>query len=1366
LFYNNIRSFRKVRVRDFISNLEQIIHLILPGGAHMRSKLFLASVGVLGVVLIFALALASGVSPNAAFMKPAGDESPPSGTRQTCPDGTTFGQTPVDPAGDWHLTTSDTGPSDGPYVVYDNFTNAGTVNEIEFWGVRAYFDGVSWSECIEDPMTFEIIFYDDNAGQPGTAVATYNVNLNATPTGIVYSGVVELMEWHATLSPAPPVATGTYWVSIQGIVDPACWFLWASSQDGDANSYQWQSTTLVPLDYDEAFCLIGGADCNWQDGDPYKMHFPQMPDTVGWDVNATYPMVLADDWQCSDTGWVKDFHFWGSWKDDIVGDIQYFILSIHSNIPEGGGYGQCFADGDCDGNGVTLTVADLAYLISYVFQGGNPCVPWYSGDLNGDCVVDARDIVVFQNYLAIGLPAFDPYGGYPVPTCCDSIIYSRPGETLWESEVSDFGVVPFDPPTLEGWYDPANNEVLPDNHQAYFQYNICLPEADWFWQEQGMVYWLNISAVVADPAGTHWGWKSCYDHFMDDAVWAEAGNLQWQEIYEPANPKFNQFWIAIDQQGVPVGPLTGGTDFFGDGWYFYEQSEWWNIWFYDDPFTYQREKIAHFEFDVFPYVEGDPTWFTFAINWSTDAWSQDQPPEDSTPPLPGAPEELYIGRAIYLDGPVSGGHYIFEWRMPDYNPEWVSIDVQGYNFIIPEGIGFIDHTCRQSLDLAFVVTGGEQVPTGACCYDDANGMLCTETTQDSCLNFFFGTYMGDGTVCGGVEACCLQDGSCINADALCCTDVLGGTPQGAGTSCSQSEACCLPNGECIMVDPLCCDDLGGSPQGPGTSCSALEACCLQNGQCVMVDPLCCDDLGGTPQGAGSQCTQPAACCLSDGSCINVDPVCCDDLGGVPDPTGAPCQAVEACCFTDGSCDTLSPYCCTVLGGDPKGPGTICLGDFDPQNGIDDACENPEGACCFDDGSCAVLSASDCAAQSGTYMGDGTVCFGDHNQNGQDDLCEDPWQPGDGHKMHYPQLPDEAGWDVRSTDPVFLADDWRCSGTGWVSDLHFWGSWRNGLVGRILFFVFRIYDDIPAEQSPTGYSMPGVVLWEFETDRFGATPIDPPSTEGWFDPVTGEEVPDDHQAYFQYDVYFDTLTQEAFLQEEGTIYWIGITAVLEDATNYQWGWKSSVDHFNDDAVWSLSPNYDWIELYEPGTGSGFPYTPGDVDGDGDVDNDDVNALSAWIFNQTAPGSWTPDGSLYPAGDVDGDCFNLIFDVNILAQFVTNGTPPLQYCPNYPPGEPAISLDLSFVITGGRGCDCTPGDADGNGLINISDAVYLVGYIFGGGPAPTPYPICSGDADCNCLVNISDAVYLISYIFGGGPAPCPCQQWLTNCGPPLR
>ncbi len=63
---------------------------------------------------------------------------------------------------------------------------------------------------------------------------------------------------------------------------------------------------------------------------------------------------------------------------------------------------------------------------------------------------------------------------------------------------------------------------------------------------------------------------------------------------------------------------------------------------------------------------------------------------------------------------------------------------------------------------------------------------------------------------------------------------------------------------------------------------------------------------------------------------------------------------------------------------------------------------------------------------------------------------------------------------------------------------------------------------------------------------------------------------------------------------------------------------------------------------------------------------------------------------------------------------------------------------------------PGDADGNGMVNIADVVYLINYIFSGGPPPTP--LLAGDADCSGALNIADAVYLVNYIFAGGPPPC--------------
>ncbi len=79
------------------------------------------------------------------------------------------------------------------------------------------------------------------------------------------------------------------------------------------------------------------------------------------------------------------------------------------------------------------------------------------------------------------------------------------------------------------------------------------------------------------------------------------------------------------------------------------------------------------------------------------------------------------------------------------------------------------------------------------------------------------------------------------------------------------------------------------------------------------------------------------------------------------------------------------------------------------------------------------------------------------------------------------------------------------------------------------------------------------------------------------------------------------------------------------------------------------------------------------------------------------------------------------------------------------------DFALVATKGSGHKLACGDADGDGTINISDVVYLINYIFGGGPAPKP--LCAGEVDGDDCINISDVVYLINYIFGGGPEPVP-------------
>jgi len=72
------------------------------------------------------------------------------------------------------------------------------------------------------------------------------------------------------------------------------------------------------------------------------------------------------------------------------------------------------------------------------------------------------------------------------------------------------------------------------------------------------------------------------------------------------------------------------------------------------------------------------------------------------------------------------------------------------------------------------------------------------------------------------------------------------------------------------------------------------------------------------------------------------------------------------------------------------------------------------------------------------------------------------------------------------------------------------------------------------------------------------------------------------------------------------------------------------------------------------------------------------------------------------------------------------------------------------------ECMVGDANRDKETDIDDVVYLINYIFAGGP--TPEPVGAGDADCSGGVDIDDVVYLINYIFAGGPVP----GQTCNCG----
>jgi hypothetical protein len=154
------------------------------------------------------------------------------------------------------------------------------------------------------------------------------------------------------------------------------------------------------------------------------------------------------------------------------------------------------------------------------------------------------------------------------------------------------------------------------------------------------------------------------------------------------------------------------------------------------------------------------------------------------------------------------------------------------------------------------------------------------------------------------------------------------------------------------------------------------------------------------------------------------------------------------------------------------------------------------------------------------------------------------------------------------------------------------------------------------------------------------------------------------------------------------------------------------------------------VYAVGVGPSSVFSA-DLDGDGDLDLTTANTSSynVSVLLNNGDGTFATQ-SAYPAGhdlhtpqsvfaaDLDGDG-----DLDLAT---ANGTD-----------------DVSVLL------NATRGDANGDGIINVGDIVYLVSYLYKNGPAPSP--VDAGDCNCDEIVNVGDVVFLVSYLYKGGPEP---------------
>ena len=175
----------------------------------------------------------------------------------------------------------------------------------------------------------------------------------------------------------------------------------------------------------------------------------------------------------------------------------------------------------------------------------------------------------------------------------------------------------------------------------------------------------------------------------------------------------------------------------------------------------------------------------------------------------------------------------------------------------------------------------------------------------------------------------------------------------------------------------------------------------------------------------------------------------------------------------------------------------------------------------------------------------------------------------------PQL--DHGFDVKdSRDSIALADDFRCTNSGPITDIHVWASWLNDQPGTITNFWVGIYGDVPAGTNYlNGYvtnSHPGALLWWTNFPQGGQVVqgiYTNYASEYFYNPTNNIIMGSDSVVW-----YYCFYPTQPFVQQGSptapTNYWLAIRAQLApDGTLY--GWKSSAVPYNDPAVWVTTVN---------------------------------------------------------------------------------------------------------------------------------------------------------------------------------------------------
>jgi hypothetical protein len=334
------------------------------------------------------------------------------GILETAPSWTSLDSTPcydvewgdVDRDGDLDLAFTS---SVGPVFIYYNYGDS--IERYPSWNSGGHYNGntLNWGDMDDDGYLDLAVANNSQLGQPGYFQVYGNDQgtLNQTPVWQSDTeGYGSSVSWcDVDCDGDKDLAAGRWW-GYSWIYENVGGTLTTTPVWQCSTNYQSVVEEMVWGDVDGDGVLIVTGEAHPGDGQKkifYLNHYPAhslervMVDDDTLALNE-YCYNLASGWVSVASAPISqiafDYHY--SYKPDLGvsnWDISNYVFKNIAPV---------YVWGDATGDGLA-DIADVVFLINYLFLSGSPPIPLPSGDPNNDCGVDVADIVYLINYLFI-----------------------------------------------------------------------------------------------------------------------------------------------------------------------------------------------------------------------------------------------------------------------------------------------------------------------------------------------------------------------------------------------------------------------------------------------------------------------------------------------------------------------------------------------------------------------------------------------------------------------------------------------------------------------------------------------------------------------------------------------------------------------------------------------------------------------------------------------------------------------------------------------------------------------------------------------------------------------------------------------------